>query len=137
MRITLKRIRYAMQGSKSEGVYRELRGEEILLTDKQLKNRTLYLRSKKFISRFTYKKRETWYSTRIKTVEKLSEKVANYKAYRKGLKAGLIDELGTQVVENRLKEKEDEIKFIKQRGAGDIKTRLEKVKLEDLMRASG
>ena len=104
VRITLDRIRYAMHGYRSKAVYNKSnhRSTKMLLSDKQLKNRIDFLNNKKFFSRFTYARRQTFYSTQIKSNEALIEAVKNYKVFRAKRKLGIEDKLGTDLIKIEL-----------------------------------
>ena len=81
-RITINRIRAAMNGYKKYQIYQEFCKSGKLpknnLSD--INDRTLYRRFDKlgelnFFRRYTYRKRHTYYSTRVKTVDELVHKV--------------------------------------------------------------
>jgi len=93
-RITRERIKAAMNGYKSNEIYQKELKQNRYRTNKltQLPDHTLSRRLIKlsdeglnFFRRFTYKSRETYYSTRIACVEELMESVIKHKSKRKGI----------------------------------------------------
>lgn len=88
-RITLERIRAAMNGYKKYPIYAEISQSGNLPKNNlsEIKDRTLYRRLDKlsemnFFLRYTYKKRHTFYSTRIGSIDELVEAVCKMKSIR-------------------------------------------------------
>ena len=88
-RITLERIRAAMNGYKKYEIYDKISQSGKLPNNNLsgIKDRTLYRRLDKlsemnFFRRYTYKNRLTYYSTRISSNEKLAEAVCKSKSKR-------------------------------------------------------
>lgn len=88
-RITLERIRAAMNGYKKYPIYKEISQSGNLPKNNisEITDRTLYRRLDKlsemnFFRRYTYKNRLTYYSTRIGSNEKLAEAVCKSKSKR-------------------------------------------------------
>lgn len=101
-RITKDRIRFAMHGYKSKQVaLKELNGENVLLTDRQLGTVIDTLHAKKFFSKFTYANRQTFFSTRL-TDKELYEAVKSSKIFWATKKANLIDKQGTDEIKTEL-----------------------------------
>ena len=102
-RITKDRIRFRMQGYKSKSIAeQEMKDKTILLTDRQLGNRTEILYGKNFFSKFTYAQRQTFYSTRLSD-EELREKVKESKIYWAEKRAGVNDKIVTNEIKTKLK----------------------------------
>lgn len=112
-RITKDRIRYAMYGYKSKEVaLKESSGKERLLTDRQLGTAIEILHAKGFFSKFTYAKRQTYYSTQYKekidgkdqhSDKLLFEAVKNSKVFWAKKKAHLLDKAGTNEIKEEIK----------------------------------
>jgi len=88
-RIILERIRAAMNGYKKYQIYTEISQSGNLPKNNlsEIKDRTLYRRLDKlsemnFFLRYTYKKRHTFYSTRIGSIDELVEAVCKMKSIR-------------------------------------------------------
>jgi hypothetical protein len=102
-RITKDRVRYRMHGYKSKEVAEEsMIDKSILLSDRQIGIRINTLNGKNLISKFTYAKRQTFYSTRL-TDEELRERVKESKLYWAGKKASVIDKQITEEIKINLK----------------------------------
>ena len=93
-RITLERIKAAMNGYKSNEIcekelkQKHYRDDKIIsLPDHTLRRRIIKLSDEglNFFRRYTYKSRETYYSTQIKDEFQLMEQVIEFKSKRKGL----------------------------------------------------
>jgi len=103
IRITKDRIRYRMWGYKSKDIaHKEMNGGQILLTDRQLKRIIDFLHAKKFLSKFTYARRQTFYSTRL-TDEELIAAVSNQKIYFAKKKSGFEDDKATREIKSHLR----------------------------------
>jgi len=102
VRITYNRIRYAMYGYRSKTIFGKVGPNITLLSDKQLKNRIEFLNAKKFFSKFTYARRQIYYSTRITSDEELREAVKNSKLYWAKKKLQLEDTSGTNEIKKEL-----------------------------------
>jgi len=88
-RITLERIRAAMNGYKKYSIYKEISQSGNLPNNNisEITDRTLYRRLDKlsemnFFRKYTYKNRLTYYSTRIGSNKKLAETVCKLKSKR-------------------------------------------------------
>ena len=88
-RITLKRIRAAMNGYKEYSIYEEISQFDNLpennlteIQDRTLRRRLDKLSEMNFIRRYTYRNRHTYYSTRIGSNDELAESVCKYKSNR-------------------------------------------------------
>ena len=102
-RITKDRIRYRMHGYKSKNIAeQEMNGEQILLTDRQLGTIINFLYTKQFFSKFTYARRQTFYSTRL-TNEELREEIKNMKIYLAKKKSGFEDDKTTEEIKSHLR----------------------------------
>ena len=95
-RITLDRIRAAMNGYKKYPIYKEIIQSGNLSENNlsKIKDRTLYRKLDKlsdmnFFLKYTYKKRQTFYSTRIATIEELVESVCRVKSNRMRKRANI------------------------------------------------
>ncbi len=95
VRITYDRVKYAMHGYRSKAIYEKEKPNIKLLTDKQLKNRIEFLNAKKFFSKFTYARRQVYYSTRINSNEELIEAVKASKLFWAKKKLQLEDNAAT------------------------------------------
>ncbi|HRQ55035.1 MAG TPA: hypothetical protein PL018_12310 [Ignavibacteriaceae bacterium] len=101
-RITKDRIRFAMLGYKSKEVaLKELKGQEKLLSDRQLGTVIDTLHAKKFFSKFTYANRQTFFSTRLNDNE-LFEAVKSSKIYWAKKKTNLMDKQVTDDIKTEL-----------------------------------
>ena len=90
-RITKDRIRYRMHGYKSREIAEQgMIHKSILLTDRQIGIRVNILYGKNLFSKFTYARRQTFYSTRLGDKE-LAEKVKESKLYWAEKKTGTND----------------------------------------------
>ncbi len=102
-RIIKDRIRYRMVGYKSKDIaHKEMNGEQLLLTDRQLGTIINFLYTKQFFSKFTYARRQTFYSTRL-TDEELREEVKNMKIYFAKKKSGIEDDKATKDIKSHLR----------------------------------
>ena len=95
-RITINRIRAAMNGYKKYPIYKEIIQSGNLSENNlsKIKDRTLYRKLDKlsdmnFFLKYTYKKRQTFYSTRIATIEELVESVCRVKSNRMRKRANI------------------------------------------------
>jgi len=103
IRITKDRIRYRMWGYKSKDIAQmEMNGEQSLLTDRQLKRIIDFLHAKKLFSKFTYARRQTFYSTRL-AYEELVTAVSNQKIYLAKKKSGIEDDKATEDIKSHLR----------------------------------
>lgn len=101
-RVTKDRIRFAMLGYKSKQVaLKELKGNEKLLSDRQLGTLIEILHAKKFFSKFTYANRQTFFSTRLNDNE-LFEAVKNSKIFWAKKKANLLDRQVSKEIKTEL-----------------------------------
>ena len=100
-RITYDRIRYAMQGYRSRTLFFETMPVVKLLTDRQLKRIVDILHSKKFISKFTYGRRQIYFSTRLED-EELIEAVKQSKIYWQKNKLQLKDKIASAEIKKEL-----------------------------------
>ncbi len=102
VRITYDRIKYAMHGYRSKTIYEKEKPNFDLLTDKQLKNRIEFLNAKKFFSKFTYARRQIFYSTRINSNEELRDAVKASKLFWAKKKLQLEDNAATNDIKKEL-----------------------------------
>jgi hypothetical protein len=101
-RITKNRIRFRMFGYKNEEIFLHENPQHFsLLTDRQIGNRIYLLHSKQFISKFTYAKRQTYYSTQL-TDEELMEEVKKEKLFHAKRKMNLADDLKTSEIKTEI-----------------------------------
>ncbi len=102
-RITKDRIRYRMRGYKSKVIAeQEMNGSQHLLSDRQLYRIISTLHAKKFFSKFTYAKRETYYSTRL-TDEELRDEIREMKIFFARRKLGIEDAKATDEIKTQLR----------------------------------
>jgi hypothetical protein len=101
VRITYDRIRYAMYGYKSKKIFEKTGTKIELLTDKQLKRIIDILHSKKFFSKFTYRNRQIYYSTKLED-EELREAVKNSKIYWKKKQLQIVDKIFSNEIKSEL-----------------------------------
>jgi hypothetical protein len=101
VRITYDRIRYAMYGYKSKKIFEKTDTKIELLTDKQLKRIIDILHSKKFFSKFTYRNRQIYYSTKLED-EELREAVKNSKIYWKKKQLQIVDKIFSNEIKSEL-----------------------------------
>ncbi len=107
-RITYDRIRYAMNGYRSKSIFLNENTTGIeLLSDKQIKRVVDILHSKKFFSKFTYRNRQIFFSTKLED-EELREAVKSSKIYWKKKQLQLVD----KVFSNEIKEELDKLNHI-------------------------
>lgn len=112
-RITKDRIRFALMGFKSRSIaVQSLRGDEKLLSDRQIGIVIDILHSKGFFSRFTYANRQSFYSTRFKeriegkyqhSDRLLFEAVKNAKIFWAKKKANVEDKKRSEDIKESLK----------------------------------
>jgi len=131
VRITYERIKYAMHGYRSKLVYENENPLTKLLSDKQLKNRIEFLNSKKFFSKFTYARRQIYYSTRINSDEELKEAVKKSKIYWEMKKLQLEDSVGTNEIKKELLKikQESDVLSIEQKTLSRTLNESKKIKL--------
>jgi hypothetical protein len=112
VRITYDRIRFAMSGYRSKGIFEVEKPRIDLLTDKQLKNRIEFLNAKKFFPKFTYAKRQIYYSTKIDSNEELREAVKTSKIFWARKKLQLEDNAATMDIKKELLKVKAEAEFL-------------------------
>lgn len=102
VRITLDRIRYRMWGYKSKSIYLKENPQQInLLTDKKLSRRINLLNAKAFFSKFTYRRRQTFYSTKLVDAE-LRKAVKNLKIFWQKRKLNIGDDKYSKEIKREL-----------------------------------
>ena len=105
VRITIRRIRYAMLGCKSENVFNEFIRNPTLLTARQVKTTIDKLVDRGFFDFFTHKNRMTYYSTQFREADLeavLAEEIARRKL--KSARNRLKSEMLSSSIDARLKE---------------------------------
>lgn len=119
--ITRERIGYAMIGYKSQDVYiKDKKGKLSPSSDKVIGRITDQLESKKLINKFTYNRRNTYYSTRVKTKKKLAEFVMALKEKKQARKLKTEDaELSKMINEKLNEQKIKHYKIVKLKGRND------------------
>lgn len=104
-RISKERLRYAMIGYKSKEVFtKEKKGNLDPLSDRVIGNLVDKLELKKLIMKFTYQRRHTYYSTRIKTKKILAEYVNEFKSLKQSQKLKMEDALLSKMITDNLLE---------------------------------
>jgi len=102
-RVTKDRIRYTMLGYKSKTVaLAEMDKGQMLLTDRQLGSTIQILHAKEFFSKFTYAKRQSFYSTRLNNKE-LYDAVEKSKIYWAKKKMHIEDKQVTEKIKSQLR----------------------------------
>lgn len=100
--ITQNEIIFRMWGCKNREIFEKERTSEYKKTGrKKIKSLTDILEAKDLISKFTYARRHTYYSTRLDKQE-LINKVKESKKYWAEKKLNIEDELGTQQIKEEL-----------------------------------
>ncbi|MBU1097320.1 MAG: hypothetical protein KKB34_12625 [Bacteroidetes bacterium] len=120
-RIVLDKIRYRMYGYKSKDIYNSINEDHYkLLTDKQLRSRIDKLHAKQFYSKFTYRRRQTFYSTRLDD-EELQEAVGNSKLFWAKKKMNFEDTM----ISDKIYDKIQNLKLEKSKIKSDSRRKLE------------
>jgi hypothetical protein len=104
-RITKDRLRYAMIGYKAKGIYYcDKKGNLAPSLDRVIGRLVDILEDKKLITKFTYRNRQTFYSTRIKTKKKLAELIEVMKLKKQASKLKIEDAELSQEIKKKLNE---------------------------------
>lgn len=129
VRITYERIRYAMHGFRSKALFDKLNSNGIeLLSDKQLKRIIDILHSKKFFAKFTYQRRQIYFSTRLED-EQLRESVKQSKIYWKKKQLQIIDKTASMEIKTELdKLTLQSVSIAKQKQLNDSRLKLVRIK---------
>lgn len=114
VRITYDRIRYAMHGYRSKELFLKSAPNVDLFTDRRLKYIIDILHSKKFFSRFTYGRRQIYYSTMLDDDEKLRDAVKLSKIYWQKTKLRLEDKVATAEIKKELEYLRCETRYFEQ-----------------------
>jgi len=114
-KISKKRLSYCMIGYKSSYVYeKDRKGKLEPVPERKIGNIADQLTTKKFFTKFTYNRRHTYYSTRIKSKKRLAELIMNAKLIKQAEKLKLEDARLTAEINNMLeKQKNNHYKIIK------------------------
>lgn len=129
VRITYERIRYAMHGFRSKDLFYKLMPNNVeLLSDKQLKRIIDILHSKKFFAKFTYQRRQIYFSTRLED-EQLRDAVKNSKIYWKKKQLQLIDRSVSMEIKTELDNLTlQSVSIAKQKQLNDSRLKLVRIK---------
>ncbi len=130
VRITYSRIKYAMHGYRSKVIYEKEKANVDLLSDKQLKHRIDFLNAKKFYSKFTYARRQIYFSTRINSDEELREAVKKSKLFWAKKKMQLEDNTATNEIKKEMLRLKEEAKLLTLEHQTLIRSQKENKKLE-------
>lgn len=109
VRITKKRIKIRMRGFKDEKSFLVSGCNSKLISDKHLNRITDLMEFKKLLSKFTYQRRQTFYSIEIKSKRALAKWIEKRKLHHESNKSGLIDRKLSAEIKSKVEKRKQTI----------------------------